>query len=437
MTKGKRQGALTQEEAEQRLKYQLKGTPYVLKSPLNFETVNTTYVDLHCTLHDYDWRVSYHELIYHSRKRNTFGCKFCKLKYPKDLCHNAALRCKHRSEFAKKYKGEYFSALRNGWLDEICNHMEVLGNRYRRCIYAYEFPDVNKKKYVYVGLTDHLTYRDNLHGVKGSVYSFCQKHKISRPKPIQLTEYLCVEEATVKEGFFLSNYIASGWIPINKVKTGGLGGHLSNDGFTFEECKIRGQRFSKRSEWKQEDYPTYYIAHKRGWLNLIMKQKERFGNGTQTFWTKDKIHETALNYKFRSEFCRKSPVAYMQARKLGILDAVCNHMSPLWKPTGYTVEMISLEIEKYETLTDFINHNPSMYNWIIKHKIKLCDISDKPYKKPKGNPKPVIQFTKEGVFVRRYNNARETEIYGFNFKNVSQVCKGERKSHKGFIFRFE
>ena len=34
-------------------------------------------------------------------------------------------------------------------------------------------------------------------------------------------------------------------------------------------------------------------------------------------------------------------------------------------------------------------------------------------------------------------NARETEQYGFNYRNVSQVCHGEKKSHKGFIFRFE
>jgi hypothetical protein len=78
-----------------------------------------------------------------------------------------------------------------------------------------------------------------------------------------------------------------------------------------------------------------------------------------------------------------------------------------------------------------------MYNWLNRNKIKLSEISDKPYKKPIGNPKPIIQLTKEGKFVRRYNNARETEAYGFNFRNVSQVCLGQKKSHKGFIFIFE
>jgi hypothetical protein len=102
-----------------------------------------------------------------------------------------------------------------------------------------------------------------------------------------------------------------------------------------------------------------------------------------------------------------------------------------------TLELIKEEIEKYETLTDFIANNPTMRGWLTKHKIKLRDISNKPYKERKGPSKPVHQFTLGGEYVRSYNNARETEKYGFNYRNVSQVCHGEKKSHKGYVFRFE
>ena len=101
------------------------------------------------------------------------------------------------------------------------------------------------------------------------------------------------------------------------------------------------------------------------------------------------------------------------------------------------LELIKAEIEKYETLTDFIANNPTMRGWLTKHKIKLRDISNKPYKERKGPSKPVHQFTIGGEYVRSYNNARETEKYDFNYKNVSQVCHGEKKSHKGYVFRFE
>ena len=50
---------LTQEEAEKRLAAFLKDTPYALRSRLVFNTVRNTNVELHCTIHDFDWIVSY------------------------------------------------------------------------------------------------------------------------------------------------------------------------------------------------------------------------------------------------------------------------------------------------------------------------------------------------------------------------------------------
>ena len=431
-----RKESYTQEKAEKRLTNILKRTPFVLRTPFVFSTVRNTNVNLYCPIHAYEWTVSWHELVYHQKDKKKFGCKYCKIQYPKEVCHEAALRCQYRSEFEKKYKGEYFAALRNGWLDEICTHMMVLGNHYKRCIYAYEFPNVDGKNYVYVGLTDHLPQRDLMHGRKGSVYTFCKKHNLERPKPIQLTEYIDKEKAKEQEGIQLSKYVAKGWLPLNKVKTGSLGGHLANDGFTFEECKAVGQKYVKRCEWKRFDYPTYYIASKRGWIDDILKQRERFGNAKQSYWTEERIHNKALMYSSRAEFSKKEPVAYQRAYQMGIIDKVCSHMKRLIKPTGYNVETIVKAINKYDTLTDFIANNQRMFEWLMRNKIKLTDISDKPYKKKKGNPKPIQQFTLDGVYVRSYNNARETVEYGFNYKNVSDVCTGKKKSHKGYVFRF-
>ena len=108
-------------------------------------------------------------------------------------------------------------------------------------------------------------------------------------------------------------------------------------------------------------------------------------------------------------------------------------MERLIVPTGYTVEIIKQTIEKYDTISDFIVSNPKMCNWLTKHKIKPRDLSDKPYKKREGPSKPIQQFTLDGVYVRSYNNARETVEYGFNYKNVSDVCTGKKKSHKGYL----
>ena len=427
---------LSQEEARKRISDKLSKFPYEVVEPFVYKGDRDTEVTIHCKIHDFTWTTSWHQVIY-AGTNLTGGCPECRTTYSKDVCHEAALQCKYRSEFAKKFKGEYFAALRNGWLDEICSHMIVVGNHYKRCIYAYEFPDIEGQNYVYVGLTDHIPQRDLVHGRKGAVYTFCKKYNVERPKPIRLTDYIDKEEAKVQEGIQLAKYVSKGWIPLNRVKTGSLGGHLANDGFTFEECKARGQRFSKRSEWKREDYPTYYIASKQGWIDKILKQSERFGNAKQKYWTEERIAETALRYESRREFQKNEPSAYARAWKMGILDKACAHMKRLWKPHNYDVEMIKRRIEEYEDLSDFIANNKTMCVWLTRHKIKLRDISDKPFKEQKGKPRPVYQFTLDGIYVRSYNSARETEAYGFNYKNVSQVCNGKRKSHKGFVFRFE
>ena len=433
---GMSKSKLSQEEAMRRISDKLSIFPYEVVEPFVYKGDRDTEVTIHCKIHDFTWTTSWHQVIY-AGTNLTGGCPGCRIIYSKDVCHKAALNCKYRSEFAKKFKGEYFAALRNGWLDEICSHMIVVGNHYKRCIYAYEFPDIEGQNYVYVGLTDHIPQRDLVHGRKGAVYTFCKKHNVERPKPIQLTDYIDKEEAKVQEGIQLAKYVSKGWIPLNRVKTGSLGGHLANDGFTFEECKARGQRYSKRSEWKREDYPTYYIASKRGWIDKILKQSEHFGNSTQSYWTKERIHEKALMFSSRSEFRKNEPAACQRAYKMGLMDMVCAHMQKLTKPTGFTIETIRQEIQKYDTLTDFMAANPRMINWLYKHKIKLTDISDKPYKKKTGRPKPVHQFTLDGTYVRSYNNAREAVEFGFNFKLISAVCHGKLKSHKGFIFRFE
>lgn len=436
---------LTQEEARKRISEKLSQLPYELVEPFIYKGDRDTNVTLHCKIHDITWTTSWHQVIY-VRSKLSGGCSGCRVTYPKEVCHKAASQCQYRSEFAEKFEGEYMAALRNGWLDEICSHMIAVGNHYKRCIYAYEFPNIEGKNYVYVGLTDHIPQRDLVHGRKGAVYTFCKKHNVVRPKPIQLTEYIDKEEAKEQEGIELSKYIAKGWLPLNRVKTGSLGGHLANDGFTFEECKARGQRYSKRSEWKRKDYPTYYIASKRGWIDKILKQSERFGNAKQSYWTEERIAETASKYESRREFQKKEPSAYARAWKMGILDKVCGHMKRIWQRLDYNVEMIKRRIEEYDNLSDFIANNKSMYYWLSRHKIKLRDLSDKPYKVSKeamlsnqgrkGPSKPVHQFTLDGTYVRSYNSARETKEYGFNYKNVSQVCHGKRKSHKGYIFKF-
>ena len=415
----------------------LNGTGYEIVNPFIYKGDRGTIIRLYCTTHDFSWNIQYHQLVFdYDRKNKYCGCKYCKIIYSKEVCHSAALKCKSRSEFARRFKGEYFAAMRNEWLDDICSHMKPLGNRYKRCIYVYEFLDIDGFNYAYVGLTDNLAFRDKVHARKGAVYKFCRTHNLVKPTPKQLTDYIDKEEAKKLEGEYLHKYIQKGWLPINIAKTGGLGGHLRFDGFTYQQCLEIGKRYTKRSDWKQQAYSSYYIADKLGWLDTILPRNERHGNATRQYWTKDRVAATAAKYKYIKDFREAEPTAYQRALKFKWMDEACGHMKRLLEETGFTVGSIKEEIEKYETLTDFIIACPRMYNWLSKHKIKLADISDKTFRKPKKFQKPIAQFDLDGNLIRTYDNARQTEQYGFSYKKVSLVCNGKSKIHRGFIFKF-
>lgn len=62
------------------------------------------------------------------------------------------------------------------------------------------------------------------------------------------------------------------------------------------------------------------------------------------------------------------------------------------------------------------------------------------YKITKGitSKKTVFKIDlKTGKILKKYNSINSTEIDGFSPKNVSQVCTGEKKSHKKFFWRQE
>jgi hypothetical protein len=46
-----------------------------------------------------------------------------KIHWTKDKCKEVALLCEYRNEFNKKYKSAYVISSKNGWLNEICTHM--------------------------------------------------------------------------------------------------------------------------------------------------------------------------------------------------------------------------------------------------------------------------------------------------------------------------
>lgn len=53
-----------------------------------------------------------------------------------------------------------------------------------------------------------------------------------------------------------------------------------------------------------------------------------------------------------------------------------------------------------------------------------------------ASKKKVERYTKDGDYVDCRDSAREYDELGFNYKNISQVCNGEKKTHRSFVFKF-
>ena len=81
------------------------------------------------------------------------------LRWTKEKCLEEALKYNSRTDFFNSNGSAYNRSIRNGWLDEICSHMMVIGNLKKRAIYCFEFED----NHVYVGLTYNINKRRNEH----------------------------------------------------------------------------------------------------------------------------------------------------------------------------------------------------------------------------------------------------------------------------------
>jgi predicted GIY-YIG superfamily endonuclease len=187
--------------------------------------------------------------------------------WTKEKCQEEALKYNSRTEFYKKSPNFYKKSLEKNWIDDICSHMKKYGNRFKRCIYSYEFDD----NYCYIGLTSNLIRRNNQHfgkekNTKSSVFEHINKTNLI-PKLIQLTDYISLEDAIKKEKYYLNKYKKEKWIILNKIKTGGIGGNILK--WTKEKCQEEALKYNKRSQFAINSPCAYSSSLKHDWLNEV------------------------------------------------------------------------------------------------------------------------------------------------------------------------
>lgn len=296
----------------------------------------------------------------------------------KAKCIEAAKMCEHRSEFCKKYPGAYKSASQNGWLNEIAKtYFTPVGNRAKRCIYAYEFDD----KHVYVGLTGNLKRRNAQHmsSNDSAVFNYIKK---TNKQPIlkQITDYIEAEDASYQEGNVLSNYANSGWTQLNRAKTGGLGTKIERKEkdkkppkfiWTKELISQEAKKYKTRKEFAENSPSAYAVASRKKILDevcahMILLQRRK--------WTKEEAAAEALKYKERGEFRIKANGCYLVSLRNGWLDGICKHMSNGYdRRKIYNKENVIKTLSKYENMQQLRKSEDifvrGCYWWLKKNKL--------------------------------------------------------------------
>jgi len=198
------------------------------------------------------------------------GCKKCqdKISWTFEMCLSEALKYKKRIDFYKNSSKAYDAAKSHKWLDKVCEHMKIWGNKYKRCIYVYEFKELNS---AYIGLTYNINNRNKGHHTNGRVYNFSLKNNIEIPNPIQLTDYIDVEEAAKLEGEFLDKYKKEEWNIINKVKTGQIGGYSKYGDYNKEMFINKVKNFKSIYEIERKDVSIYNTVMKMKWEDEVFK----------------------------------------------------------------------------------------------------------------------------------------------------------------------
>lgn len=261
-------------------------------------------------------------------------------KWSKEKCQEEALKYIHKIDFKNNSRGAYHSARTNGWLEEICYHMIPLGNKFKRKIYRFIFPD----NYCYVGLTYNINRRkkEHLTKINSSVYLHMIENG-TEPKYEELTDYLDIDEAKKQEEYWKIKSEEQGYLILNKYKTGALGSIETK--WSKEKCKEEALKYEYRIDFRKNSERAYMAASVNGWLDeicphLLYKYKK---------WDKEECRKEALKYNSRSEFFQGSCSAWDRARRNGWLDEICSHMIEGRKPNNYwTIDMCKEEASKYK-----------------------------------------------------------------------------------------
>ncbi len=236
--------------------------------------------------------------------------------WTKERCQKEAKKYKTKEEFRKGNKSAHGAAQKNGWLDEICSHMEAQGNWFNRKIYAFTFSD----GYAYIGLTQDPEDRYKQHTSPQErntpVYKHLQKTGSTFEYKL-LTDWLPKVEAAKVEDEYIRKYKADGWKMLNRMKGGGLGG--TTKVYTDERIKREVAKYEYVDDFMKGSPGYYKYIHRHHLMDKYCSDL-KFKNKPNGYWTLERAMKTASEYDSPNELRKKYAQAYTVLLNAGKID---------------------------------------------------------------------------------------------------------------------
>ena len=235
-------------------------------------------------------------------------------RWTKELAHQEALKYNTKNEFKINSPRAYSASHVHGWVNDITKHMIVMGDKFKRMVYVFEFSD----NHAYVGLTQDKMRRNYSHLDTEKLTSPIARHIVKtgkQPEYKELSVYIDAKEAEELVDSTIKKYKEYGWTMLNKQKGGNLGASKTN--FTKEMVQQIVKKYTKRLDFKVQDAAAYRAAQKYGWLKDVVSHIPKYDS---TIWTYDKIKELASTVNSRAQLKYKNCTAYQNARTNKWLD---------------------------------------------------------------------------------------------------------------------
>lgn len=197
-------------------------------------------------------------------------------KYSYEVCKKAAALCKTRTEFNKRFPKESETSRKNGWHDEICSHMPAPQHVYTK-------EECQATALLYTNRGDFRKYSKKIYDKAchaGWIDEIC-KHMPGKVKK------------------------KAGWWD------------------DIEHCKETARLYKTTKELIASEKGCHASIVKHKWTKICCSHMD---NRHNTYADED-LAKIAQNYNIFSDFREQEANAYSVARKRGILNMICEHMT--------------------------------------------------------------------------------------------------------------